>query len=184
MELSLPTECDLKCVPVIRQLTVTHFQGPCCWVRKAQNIWWSGESWQHYGGLIQGVDTRIIRWSCSSSGCDGIFRRSNMPSDCRWIGSSFDMGHAIMGRNQDDVFSIDFDLVLVQWWHHQMEAFSALPVTGPLCGEFTGHRWIPFTKAKEAELWCFFLFAPEESVVQTIETPMIWDAIALIMTSL
>ena len=24
------------------------------------------------------------------------------------------------------------------------------------CGEFTGHRWIPRTKASDAELWCFF----------------------------
>ena len=29
-------------------------------------------------------------------------------------------------------------------------------VTGPLCGEFTGHRWILVTKASDAELWCFF----------------------------
>ena len=28
-------------------------------------------------------------------------------------------------------------------------------ITGPLCGEFTGHRWIPLTKASDAELWCF-----------------------------
>ena len=26
-------------------------------------------------------------------------------------------------------------------------------VTGLLCGEFTGHRWIPLTKASDAELW-------------------------------
>ena len=29
-------------------------------------------------------------------------------------------------------------------------------VTGHLCGEFTGHRWIPLTKASDGELWCFF----------------------------
>ena len=29
-------------------------------------------------------------------------------------------------------------------------------VTGPLRVEFTDHRWIPFTKASDAELWCFF----------------------------
>ena len=29
-------------------------------------------------------------------------------------------------------------------------------VTGHLCGEFTGPRWIPNTKASDAELWCFF----------------------------
>ena len=32
-------------------------------------------------------------------------------------------------------------------------------VTDPLCGEFTGHRWIPRTKASVAELWCFLWFA-------------------------
>ena len=34
-------------------------------------------------------------------------------------------------------------------------------VTGPLCGEFTGDRWIPLTKASDAELWCFRWSAPE-----------------------
>ena len=28
-------------------------------------------------------------------------------------------------------------------------------VTGHLCGEFTGRRWIPCTKASDAVLWCF-----------------------------
>ena len=30
-------------------------------------------------------------------------------------------------------------------------------VTGPLCGEFTGDRWIPRTNASDAELWFFSL---------------------------
>ena len=30
-------------------------------------------------------------------------------------------------------------------------------VTGPLCGEFTGHRWIPLTKGSDAELLMFYL---------------------------
>ena len=34
-------------------------------------------------------------------------------------------------------------------------------VTGPLCGEFTSYRWIPLKKASDAELWCFFLSAPD-----------------------
>ena len=34
-------------------------------------------------------------------------------------------------------------------------------VTGPFCGEFTGHRWIPLTKASDAELWCFLLSATD-----------------------
>ena len=34
-------------------------------------------------------------------------------------------------------------------------------VTGHLCKEFTGPRWIPLTKASDAELWCFLWPAPE-----------------------
>ena len=45
--------------------------------------------------------------------------------------------------------------------------------TGLLCGEFTGHRWIPFTKTSNSELWWFFLSAPEPTVEETMETPVI-----------
>ena len=37
---------------------------------------------------------------------------------------------------------------------------SIFRVTGPLWGEFTGHRWIPLTKASNAELWFFIWSAP------------------------
>ena len=59
-------------------------------------------------------------------------------------------------------------------------------VIGPLCGEFTGHRWIPLSKASDAdaELGCFLWSAPEQTVDKTIEMPVIWDAIMLIMASL
>ena len=57
-------------------------------------------------------------------------------------------------------------------------------VTGLLWRETTGHRWIPLTKLVMRNLWCFLWYAPEQMVEQTIETPLIWDAIALIMTSL
>ena len=30
---------------------------------------------------------------------------------------------------------------------------NIFPITAHLCGEFTGHRWIPRTKASDAELW-------------------------------
>ena len=59
----------------------------------------------------------------------------------------------------------------------------ACRIAGPLCGEFTGHRWIPFIEASDAELWCFFLSAHEQTVDYTIETSVMWDAIGLIMTS-
>ena len=58
-------------------------------------------------------------------------------------------------------------------------------VSGPLWGETTGHRWIPLTKASDAGFDVLFdLRLKKTTVKQTIETPVIWDAIALIMTSL
>ena len=57
-------------------------------------------------------------------------------------------------------------------------------VTGPLWGESTGHGWNLLTKGSEAELWYFLWSTPEQTIEQIIETPVIWDAITLIMTSL
>ena len=48
----------------------------------------------------------------------------------------------------------------------------------------SGHRWIPLTNASDAGYWCFLWSAPEQTVEQAIVTPVIWDAIAVIMTSL
>ena len=39
-------------------------------------------------------------------------------------------------------------------------------------------------EASDAEFWCFLKSAPEQMVEQTAESPVIWDSIALIMTSL
>ena len=39
-------------------------------------------------------------------------------------------------------------------------------VTGPLLGESVGHRWIPLTKASDAELWCFFFLSAIEQLVE------------------
>ena len=33
--------------------------------------------------------------------------------------------------------------------------------SGPLCGEFSGHWWIPLTNASDAELWCFIWSTPK-----------------------
>ena len=57
-------------------------------------------------------------------------------------------------------------------------------VTGPLWEEFLGHRWIPLTKTSDARLWYFLWSVPEQTVEETIKRSRIWDAIALIMTSL
>ena len=49
--------------------------------------------------------------------------------------------------------STHWDRVTHTWWRHQMEAFSALLAFG--AGN-SRYRWIPHTKASDAENWCFF----------------------------
>ena len=39
---------------------------------------------------------------------------------------------------------------------------NIIRIIGHLCGDFTGHRWIPLTKASDSELWCSFSSAPEK----------------------
>ena len=53
--------------------------------------------------------------------------------------------------------------VILNFGHNMMTSSNGniFRVTGHLCGEFTGHRWIPHTKASDAELWCFLGFAHE-----------------------
>ena len=43
---------------------------------------------------------------------------------------------------------------------------------------------VHFELASGVELWCFLWSAPVQRAEQAIETPLIWDTIALIMTSL
>ena len=56
--------------------------------------------------------------------------------------------------------------------YHMMTSSNGIifHVTGHLCGEFTGHRWIPCTKASDAELWCLLWSAPEKTLVNNGET--------------
>ena len=77
-------------------------------------------------------------------------------------------------RDQPDVESrINSGLVLVHYHMFiEMALFSqgcnalmmtSSNVTGPSCGKFIGHRWIPLTKASDEDLWCFLWSAPEQS---------------------
>ena len=56
---------------------------------------------------------------------------------------------------------------------------NAYCVTSPLWGESTGHWWIPLTKANRKELWCFLWCMPKETVEQTVELLVIWDAMSV-----
>ena len=65
------------------------------------------------------------------------------------------------------VYGISFGCALFCWWQSQFIALDKINtkasmmtssngnifrVTGHLCGEFTGPRWIPRTKASDAEV--------------------------------
>ena len=57
-----------------------------------------------------------------------------------------------------------------------MDTFSALLALCEGIPPATGG--FPSQRASDAELWCFLWSAPEQTVEQTTETPVIWDAIA------
>ena len=69
--------------------------------------------------------------------------------------------------NERRLYSVTSSLTgwaLTQNFHNRMMTSSngnIYRVTDHLCGEFTGHRWIPRTKASDAELWCFLWSASE-----------------------
>ena len=68
--------------------------------------------------------------------------------------------------------------------HDDVIKWKYFPRHWPFVREFTGLRWIPRTKASDAELWCFLWYVHELTVEQTIARLVIWDAISPIMTSL
>ena len=52
-------------------------------------------------------------------------------------------------------------------------------VTGHLCGKFLGHRWIPRTKASDAELWVFCMICTWiNGWVNNRETGDLWRHLA------
>ena len=61
---------------------------------------------------------------------------------------------------------------------------NIIRLTGALWEETTGHGWIPLTKASDAGLWCFLWSAPEQTTEQTVQMPVIWDPMSLIVTLL
>ena len=65
-------------------------------------------------------------------------------------------------------------------FHDDVIKWKMLRVNGPYVKGI--HGWIILTKASNTEL-CF-LSAPEQTVEQTIETPVNWDVMASVMTSL
>ena len=69
-------------------------------------------------------------------------------------------------------------------YHDDVIKLKHLP---PYWSFVRGIHWSPvasLTKASDAELWCVLKSAPEPTIELTIETPVIWDATALVMMPL
>ena len=58
------------------------------------------------------------------------------------------------------------------WWRYQIQTSSVL------LAHCEGNPPVT-TKASDADLWCFLWCSPVQTVEQTLETPVIWDAIAI-----
>ena len=54
-------------------------------------------------------------------------------------------------------------------------------VTCHLCGEFTGGRWIPKTKASDGELWCFFFICVRISALVILSVKS-WPSLFNVVT--
>ena len=54
--------------------------------------------------------------------------------------------------------------VCLHVYHDDVMKWKQFPRYWPLWGEFIGHLWIPLTKARDAELWCFLWSAPEQTI--------------------
>ena len=71
------------------------------------------------------------------------------PFDCRLM----EITHTCLNYKDSltkpsvSVYSIGFHDDVIKW--------NIFRVTGHLWGEFAGHRWLPRTKASDAEIWCF-----------------------------
>ena len=148
------------------------FRVPQCSIQNKMCTSWLGDifprDWSFLRGIGSSPHKGSVMWSNNAFCYVGLLNKqcSGRCFDTRWLSSDVTgMWNAI----------------------HVLSSFmtsssgNLFRVSGPLQGE---DGWIPLTKANDADLWCFLWSAPEQTVEQTIETPVIWDAIALIMTSL
>ena len=67
---------------------------------------------------------------------------------CQWRGKR--SRHSRRMRNQQFYVSGKRPMVMIT-----KSNGNIFRISGPLCGAITDHRWIPFTKASDAELWRF-----------------------------
>ena len=111
------------------------------------------------------------------------FRLSNFVLNVYWFTPSLTNNSLEIYRSNWFTYSCIWETTL--FWNIMTSSNGNISlVPSPLWGESIVDRWIPLAKPSDAELWRFLWSAPEEALEQTIETPVVWDAMALILTPL
>ena len=100
------------------------------------------------------ISSRITR---NSTAFHYFVPAKNIDNRCFFLSKNDNAGNVSMSRRH--LVSQRFLMLLFQLMYVLSMMTSSngniFRVTGHLCGEFTRHRWIPRTKASDAEPWCF-----------------------------
>ena len=117
--------------------------------------------------IVQQWDPAVLLWSCNIR----IIDSTKMGPECIW-----DRTKMSSQQRHRSHYLLSFELSNLDPPKYRKRSIGCFTVfmmtssngnisrvTGHLCGEFTGHRWIPRTEASDADLWCFLWIAPEQS---------------------
>ena len=98
---------------------------------------------------------RLSGINCLSSACPAYIRDLGLFIT---MSAQFPSNGASPSAGKMTTTKLEATKLEVQIHMHMMTSSNGntFLITGPLCGEFTDHRWLPLTKATDAELWCFF----------------------------
>ena len=96
------------------------------------------------------ITSVILRWDVITYSCPNSY--GDLTNLLLLLGHGFVIHPNVCGSCNYASQVLVHDMIC---WRHQIETFSR--VTGHLCGEITGDRWPPHTKASDAEFLIFSL---------------------------
>ena len=119
-------------------------------------------------GEILGIDVSKLLHSDNVSSCTRSLKVPGWNADMLFWYKSLTHSYLLDRWPLPSRYYFLIDLKVFHSWECWSPGFmmtstngNIFRVTGHLYGEFTGPRWIPHTKASDAELWCFIWSAPE-----------------------
>ena len=89
------------------------------------------------------------------TGSSVVFNNHGGTTDCKVGMMTILLGFQWIPFNEMHLKMSSLNFIMTSW------NGNIFRVTGHWCGEFTGPRWIPRTRASDAELWCFLWSVPE-----------------------